>query len=84
MQQAEQVVQTNTRRRSGRVVAARRAVTLLALAAVAIVVQGCNDGGHGAPLVPEKGVYQGPADEQLSQDQVDALRRRAARQQAQF
>lgn len=63
--------------------AGRRVLAILALAAVAIVVQSCGD-DRNRPLVYDKGTYQGPVDEQLDQDQLDALRRRAARQQAQF
>lgn len=79
MQQTEPVVQTITGRHL-RPVAARRVVSLLALASLAVVVQACREDEQDRPLVYDKGTYQGPAHENLDQVQLDALRQRAAGQ----
>jgi hypothetical protein len=78
VQQAEQVVQTSTGRHHR--VAVRRIAALLALASLAVVVQACREDEQDRPFVYDKGTYQGPADEKLEQDQIDALRQRAAGQ----
>ena len=78
MQQAEQVVQTSTGRHHR--VAARRIMAMVALASLAVVVQACREDEQDRPFVYDKGTYGGPADEKLGQDQVDALRQRAAGQ----
>jgi hypothetical protein len=78
VQHAEQVVQT-TERRSSR--AAARVVALLALASLAITVQACREEEQDRPLAYDKGTYQGQPDEKLDQQQVEALRQRAATQQ---
>lgn len=74
----QQEVQTSFERHLRR--GARRCMALLALAAVTFAVQACREDEQDRPLVYDKGTYQGPADEQLGQDQVDALRQRAAGQ----
>jgi hypothetical protein len=78
VQQAEQVVQTSTGRRHR--VAVRRIMAILALASLAVVVQACREDEQDRPFVYDKGTYQGQADEKLEQDQIDALRQRAAGQ----
>jgi hypothetical protein len=52
---------------------------LLAIA-LALTVQGCREEEQNRPLVHQKGSYQGPVDEKLDQEQIDALRQRAAGQ----
>ena len=79
MQQAERVVQTSTGRQ--RLVAARRAMPGLALAVLVLTLQACREDEQDRPLVYDKGTYLGQVDEKLDQDQVDALRQRAAEQQ---
>jgi len=46
-----------------------------------LVTQGCREEEQDRPLVHEKGVYQGPVDQKLDQDQLDALRQRTTKQQ---
>jgi len=53
---------------------------MVALAGSLLLVGGCREEEQGRPLVYDKGTYQGQADEQLAEDQVEALRQRAARQ----
>lgn len=79
MQQAEPVVQTITGRRLRRT-AVRRGMVILALAGLALMVQACREDEQDRPFVYDKGTYGGPADEKLEQDQIDALRQRAAGQ----
>jgi len=79
VQQAEPVVQTITGRHLRRT-AARRAMVILALAGLALMVQACREDEQDRPFVYDKGTYGGPADEKLEQDQIDALRQRAAGQ----
>jgi hypothetical protein len=77
VRQAEQIVRTAGERRSRRG-AARRAVALLALASLALIAQGCREEEQNRPLAFDKGTYQGPLDQKLGQEQVEALRQRAA------
>jgi hypothetical protein len=79
VQQAEPVVQTITGRRLRRT-AVRRGMVILALAGLALMVQACREDEQDRPFVYDKGTYGGPADEKLEQDQIDALRQRAAGQ----
>ena len=79
MQQAERVVQTSTGRQ--RLGAARRAMPALALAVLVLTLQACREDEQDRPLLYDKGTYLGQVDEKLDQDQVDALRQRAAEQQ---
>ena len=62
----------------------RRAVAprlpVVALAALVLLVQGCGEEGSDRPLVPQKGTYQGRADQPLDQEQLEALRQRAREQ----
>ena len=60
--------------------ALRRVLPALALAVLMVAVQGCREDEQDRPFVYDKGAYGGPADEKLGQDQVDALRQRAAGQ----
>jgi hypothetical protein len=79
VQGAEQVVQTITGRHHGRV-AARRVMAMLALAGLVLALQACREDEQNRPLVYDKGTYGGQVDEKLEQDQIDALRQRAAGQ----
>jgi hypothetical protein len=66
-----------------RVVRARRlrpVLPALALAVLVLALQACREDEQDRPLVYDKGTYQGQVDEKLEQDQVDALRQRAAGQ----
>lgn len=60
--------------------ALRQVLTALALAGLVFALQACREDEQDRPLVYDKGTYQGQADEKLEQDQVDALRQRAAGQ----
>jgi hypothetical protein len=62
----------------GRTVA--RLLTVFALAALALLVQACGQEEDDRPLVFQKGTYLGQPDEKLDQDQIEALRQRAAQQ----
>jgi hypothetical protein len=77
VQQAEQVVPTSTGRHHH---VAARVMVIVALASLVTVVQACREDEQDRPLVYDKGTYQGQADEKLEQDQIDALRQRAAGQ----
>jgi outer membrane protein assembly factor BamE (lipoprotein component of BamABCDE complex) len=46
-----------------------------------LVTQGCREEEQDRPLVHDKGVYQGAVDQKLDQEQLDALRQRATKQQ---
>ena len=59
----------------------RRRLPAAALVCLAVAAQGCREDEQDRPLVYDKGTYQGQADQELGQDQVDALRQRATRQQ---
>jgi hypothetical protein len=67
-----------TERRSRR--CAARGVLIVALAGLVTMVQGCREEEQNRPLAFDKGTYQGQANEELGQDQLDTLRQRAARQ----
>jgi hypothetical protein len=58
----------------------RRVLPALALAGLVLALQACREDEQGRPLLPDKGSYQGPVDQKLDQDQIDALRKRAAEQ----
>jgi len=57
------------------------ALRLLALLGVALAVQSCREDEQDRVLMYEPGTYLGQPDEPLDQEQVDALRQRATRQQ---
>ncbi|MGH6943771.1 MAG: hypothetical protein ACREH6_06075 [Geminicoccaceae bacterium] len=46
-----------------------------------LALQGCREDQPNQPLTYQPGVYQGQPDQPLSEQQVEALRQRAARQQ---
>lgn len=52
----------------------------LVLAMLALTIQACREDEQNRPLTYDKGTYQGPAHEPLSQNQLDALRQRTAGQ----
>lgn len=52
----------------------------LAIAVIALVAQGCREDEQNRPLIYDKGVYQGQPDQALQDQQVEALRQRAANQ----
>jgi len=49
---------------------------LVALAAAAGLLAGCNEAESGRPLTYEKGVYQGQQDEPLTNETREQLRQR--------
>lgn len=55
-------------------------LSVLAMVALALLAQGCREDEQNRPLVHQKGSYQGPADEKLDQEQIEALRQRASQQ----
>jgi hypothetical protein len=57
-----------------------RALVILAMIVLAIGVTACREHEQGRPMVKEKGVYQGPEDQELGQQRLDDLRMRAAGQ----
>ena len=59
---------------------ARRALLLTAMIGIAAGAVGCREDEQGRPMVKQKGVYEGPADEPLDQERVQDLRSRAAGQ----
>jgi hypothetical protein len=52
----------------------------LAIAGIALVAQGCREDEQNRPLFYDKGTYQGQPDPALTDQQVEALRQRAAGQ----
>jgi hypothetical protein len=58
----------------------REILALLVLTMLALTVQACREDEQNRPWTYDKGTYQGPAHEPLGQDQLDALRQRAAGQ----
>jgi hypothetical protein len=58
----------------------RQVLPAVALAVLVFALQACREDEQDRPLVYDKGSYQGQADEKLEQDQIDALRQRAAGQ----
>ena len=52
----------------------------LAIAGIALVAQGCREEEQDRPLTYDKGTYQGQPDPALTDQQVEALRQRAAGQ----
>ena len=55
-------------------------VVWLAIAGLAILVQGCREDEQNRSLRYDKGSYQGQPDQALSDEQVDLLRQRATGQ----
>lgn len=51
-----------------------------AVLGMALAVQSCREDEQNRPLLYDKGSYQGQPDEALSEEQVEALRRRATGQ----
>jgi hypothetical protein len=52
----------------------------LAMVALTLLAQGCREEEQDRPLVHQKGSYEGPADQKLDQEQIEALRQRASQQ----
>lgn len=53
----------------------------LAMICIAVAVQGCREDEQNRALAYDKGVYRGQPDQALDDQQVEALRQRAAGQQ---
>ena len=72
----------DTRRRERCGMMSGRMQTLLATAAVGLSLGlvGCRDDEQARPMVKQKGVYEGVADETLPEDRLEDLRSRAAGQ----
>ena len=51
-----------------------------AIVGIALVAQSCREDEQSRPLTYDKGTYQGQHDEALTDEQVDTLRQRSARQ----
>ncbi|MGI9417678.1 MAG: hypothetical protein ACR2RA_07560 [Geminicoccaceae bacterium] len=59
---------------------AKSALLLTVAIGVAAGVAGCRDDEQQRPMVKQKGVYEGPADEALAEDRLSDLKSRAAGQ----
>ena len=57
---------------------AKRALLSSVAVGLALGVAACRDDEQGRPMVKEKGVYEGPADEALPEDRVQDLKSRAS------
>lgn len=57
-----------------------RALLATVVMGIVLSVAGCREDEQGRPLVEEKGVYEGPADEQLSDERLSELKSRTAGQ----
>jgi hypothetical protein len=51
-----------------------------AIVGIALVAQGCREDEQDRPLTYDKGTYQGQQDQALTDEQVDTLGQRSARQ----
>jgi hypothetical protein len=51
-----------------------------AFVGIALVAQSCREDEQNRPLMYDKGTYQGQQDEALTDEAVDTLRQRSARQ----
>lgn len=60
--------------------ATKRALSIMAIVGISLAVTACRDEEQGRPMVKQKGVYEGPADEAISEDRLLDLRSRAAGQ----
>lgn len=59
---------------------AKQALLVTALIGLVMGLSSCREDELGRPMVKEKGVYEGPADEKLGDEHVSGLRSRAAGQ----
>ena len=59
---------------------AKRALLVATIAGLAMGISGCREDEQGRPMVKQKGLYEGQADETLSNDTREALRSRTAGQ----
>ncbi len=57
-----------------------RVVLALAMFGLAIGISACREEERGRPMTKQKGVYEGPADEKLTEDRLEDLRQRASGQ----
>jgi hypothetical protein len=57
-----------------------RALLILTMISLATGVTACRKDEQGRPMTKQKGVYEGPADEKLAEDQLEDLRLRATGQ----
>ncbi len=55
-------------------------MVLLAMVTIGGGLAACRDDEQGRPLIKEKGVYEGQADEELDQERLQELKSRAAGQ----
>ncbi|MGI9501374.1 MAG: hypothetical protein ACR2P3_15165 [Geminicoccaceae bacterium] len=58
----------------------RRALLVAAMIGIGAGLAGCRDDEQGRPMVKQKGVYEGPADEAIGERGVEDLRSRASGQ----
>ncbi len=59
---------------------AKQALLVTALIGLVMGLSACREDEQGRPMVKEKGVYEGPADEKLDDEHVSDLRSRTAGQ----
>lgn len=59
---------------------AKRALLVMVVVGLSMGAAGCREDEQGRPMVKQKGVYEGPADEKLGDDSLSDLRSRAAGQ----
>lgn len=60
---------------------AKRALLVTAMIGLTMAATGCREEEQGRPMVEQKGVYEGPADEPIGEKRVQELKSRAAGQQ---
>jgi hypothetical protein len=59
---------------------AKRALLITAVIGLSLAATGCREDEQGRPMVKQKGVYEGPADEALDEERLLDLRSRASGQ----
>ena len=59
---------------------AKRALLAAAMIGLSLATIGCREDEQGRPMVKQKGVYEGPADEALGEERLLDLRSRTAGQ----
>ena len=59
---------------------AKQALLAMAVVGLSMSVAGCREDEQGRPMVKQKGVYEGQADEKLDEGQLSDLRSRTSGQ----
>ena len=58
----------------------KQALLVTAVVGLSLNLAGCRDDEQARPMVKQKGVYEGPADEPIAEERLQELRSRATGQ----